>query len=451
MMFASPIDVARTTALLACTAMLPAQDLVPKAAPQQHPIVLANATIHTVGGPLILGGSLWFQNGVIQGVLAADQKLDLPAGTKAEIVDLQGKHVYPGFVSAMTSLGLEEIGMVKQTVDVDELGDLVPEALALTAVNPDSTAIPVARSNGILTAAVFPRGGLLPGRASVIQLDGWTNAEITVRADAGPVIGWPALPSANERRGRRGARPEPATAADPVAAVHEARDRIDAAFTAAEAWLRARAADPSLPYAIQHVALAPALRREVPVFVLADDQEQIESAVLWARARGLHAVVVGGRDAVDCAALLKQHDVPVVLAGTHKLPQRDDSPDDEAFTRPAELARAGVRFCIASGADFSQERNLPYQAATAIAFGLDPKEALAAITLRPAEILGIADMVGSLAPGKMATLFVCDGDPLELPTTIEMAFVQGRRIDLRNKQTELANKYRERYRQLKAR
>ena len=170
-----------------------AQDLLPKAPPQTAPIVLTNAVLHTVAGPVILGGSLWFLDGTIRAVLAADQKPELPAGSTPIIIDLQGRHVYPGFVSAHTSLGLEEIGMVRQTVDTDEIGEVTPEALALTAVNPDTTAIPVARSNGILAAAVFPRGGLLPGRASVIQLDGWTWEEMTLKQNAALHIFWPSM------------------------------------------------------------------------------------------------------------------------------------------------------------------------------------------------------------------------------------------------------------------
>jgi imidazolonepropionase-like amidohydrolase len=425
-----------------------AQDLLPKAAPQAGPIVLTNAVLHTVSGPVILGGSLWFENGTIRAVLAADQKPELPAGATAVIIDLQGKHVYPGFVSAHTSLGLEEIGMVRQTVDVDEVGELTPEALALTAVNPDTTAIPVARSNGILAAAVFPRGGLLPGRVSLIQLDGWTNGELAVRGDAGPVVAWPARSYGNpSRRGRRGDAPQE----DPATAVKKARQQIADAFLAARAWLQARTVDPTIALDIRHLALVPALRGETPVFVQADQLEQIESAVLWAVEQNLHIVIVGGREALLCADLLRRHNVPVVIDGTHKLPQRDDSPYSEAFELPSQLAKAGVRFCIASGSDFSQERNLPYQAATAIAFGLEPKEALAAVTLRAAEILGVGDRLGSLTVGKDATLFVCDGDPLELTTKIEQAYVKGKQIDLRNKQTELAQKYRERYHQLQKR
>lgn len=436
-------------ALAASPTPLAAQDLGHKAAPQRQPVVFTHAVLHTVTDGIVLDGTLWWDEGVIRGVLPAGTAPNLPPGTSPVVIDLQGRSVYPGFVSPFTTLGLEELGAVRQTVDLDEVGELTAEALAMTAVNPDSVALPVARSNGVLTAGVFPRGGLIAGRAAVIRLDGWTNQDLAVQADAGPVLQWPMRNHQPDLR-RRGPRAE-ASGDDPAAAVQKARDRIDAAFTAARAWQRARAADPRVPHDVRHQALVPALEGQVPVFLVADELEQIESAVRWAVGTGLKPVVVGGRDALLCAPLLRRLDVPVVVGAVHRLPRRDDEAYSEPFELPALLAKAGVRFCLASGGDFSQERNLPYQAATAIAFGLDPARGLAAITQDAATILGVGDRLGSLRVGKEATLFVSDGDPLALTTRIELAFVQGRQIDLRNKHTELAKKYRERYRQLQGR
>ncbi|MBL8730374.1 MAG: amidohydrolase family protein [Planctomycetes bacterium] len=428
------------------------QDLLAKAPPQDRPVLLKNAVLHTVTGGVVLGGSLWFEHGRIGQVLPADTAPTLPTGVEPLVLDLAGKHVFPGLVSACTTLGLVEIGAVRQTNDLREVGETSPEATAAVALNPDSTAIPVARSNGVLTAGVFPDGGLLPGRASVIRLDGWTNADMTVRGAAGPVVAWPA--DSRSRRSRRGpdrGEAERSGDGDGDSATRKARRRIDDAFTAARAWLDARTADPTVALDVRHEALVDALRGEVPVFLLADEQEQIESAVRWATSRQLRAVVVGGRDAEACATLLRERNVPVIVNGVHRLPRRDDSAYDEAFTLPARLAAQGVRFCIGTGSDFSNDRNLPYHAATAAAFGLDRQRALRAITQDAAEILGVGDRLGSLAPGKEATLFVADGHPFDLTTHIELAFVQGRQVDLRNKQTELAEKYRERYRQLRGR
>ena len=432
--------------LLVAALPLGAQDLGVKAAPQQKPIVLKNGVLHTVTGGVVLGGTLWFYDGTIRGVLAEGDSLAFPNGMQPEVIDLQGKHVFPGMIAANTQLGLVEIAAVRQTVDTDEVGDLSPEAKALVAVNPDSAAIPVARSNGVLAAAVFPSGGLLPGRASVIQLDGWTNDDLAVRADAGPIVAWPALGGGFGRRFGRGA--DAGEKGDGDAAAKKQRTRIDEAFSAARAWLTAFTADPTIGVDLRHQALVPALRGEVPVFVLADDVEQIESAVLWAIGQRLRPVLVGGRDAALCSPLLKDHSVPIVVTGIHRLPRRDDSDYDEPFTLPKRLADAGLSFCIATGQDFSFDRNLPYHAATAAAFGLGRDAAFAAITIDAARILGVDDRLGSLTVGKDATLFVADGHPFDLPTRIELAFVRGKRIDLRNKQTELEAKYRERLRQL---
>ncbi|MFN3244292.1 MAG: amidohydrolase family protein [Planctomycetota bacterium] len=434
----------RTTCIAAAVLLsaAPAQDLLPKAAPQRGAVILSNATIHTATGKIILGGTVWFADGKIRGVLPNGQNPRLGRVESEPLrIDLKGRHVFPGMISAHTSLGLVEIGQVPQSVDTNELGDMSPEAIAATAVNPDSAAIPVARSNGVLAALTFPTGGTLPGRASLIQLDGWTNADMAVRRDAGPVVSWP-----SDTGGRFRFRRSPSTGDRP--SVAERRQAIDDAFAAAKAWAEARQHDPSIARDIRKEALVPALRGERPVFVLANSVEQIESAVLWGKRRGLKLVIVGGHEARACAALLKQHDVPVVLDGVHRLPRRADAAYDEPFTLPRDLHQAGVRFCIATGDDYSNDRNLPYHAATAMAFGLDEATTLASVTRLPAEILGVGDRLGTLEQGKDATLFVADGSPFELTTSIELAWIQGRQVDLRNKQTELAKKYRGRYRQL---
>lgn len=461
--------------VFAFTSAATAQDLVPKGAPQTRPVVLRNGVVHTIDRGTFLGGTIWFHEGRIRGVLPAGEAPTLPDGAEPLVVDINGKHVWPGLVGAYTQLGLIELGMVQQTVDRDEIGDLSPEVIAAVAVNPDSTAIPVARTGGILVAGTFPTGGLVPGRASVLQLDGWTNADMALRRDAGVVVDWPAMPPPGGRRGmrgRRGAPPAPGTPGtpaapgapgapegpfgrrggggdnDPAAATKKARQSIDDAFAHARAWNDAHSASVSTAPDLRAEALVPALRGDTPVFLLADELEQIESAVLWATGIGLRPVVVGGRDALLCADLLLHWRVPVVVLGTHKLPRRDDSAYDEPFSLPARLATAGIPFCIATGEEFAHERNLPFHAATAAAFGLDRDLAMASITKNAAEILGVGDRVGTLAAGKDATLMITDGNPLDLTTHVERAWIQGREVDLRNKQTELAKKYREKYRQL---
>lgn len=436
-----------------------AQDLGIKAAAAKQPIVIRNAVLHTLDRGTILGGTIWFQDGTIRGVHAQDEALTVAKDAKPIVIDGTGKHVYPGLIGANTQLGLQELQSVRQSVDVDEIGELSPEVIAAVAVNPDSTLLPVTRSNGVLVAAVLPGGGLMPGRASVIQLDGWTNRDLAVLADAGVVIDWPALPSETPGRGMRGGRrpttpgtpgtpgSSPTPPEDPTVAVHRQRAQIDEAFAKARAWVAAKQADKSTPADLRAQALLPAALGEQPVFLLADEVEEIDSAITWALGAKLRPILVGGRDALLCDAQLRAK-VPVIVNGVLKLPARDDLPYDDAFTFPARLKAAGIPFCIASGEPFYNERNLPYQAAAAAAHGLDRETALASITRDAAQILGVGNRLGTLTVGKDATILITDGDPLELPTRIERAYVQGREIDLRNKQTELARKYREKYRQL---
>jgi imidazolonepropionase-like amidohydrolase len=423
----------------------PCQDLLHKGERQQRPVLIRNAVIHTMEGSVVVGGSIWFSDGVIRGISPADTEPDVPPEPTPRIIDGRGLHVYPGLIAAKSELGLQEVEMVRQTVDLDEVGDVSPEVLAAVAVNPDSTAIPVARSNGVLAACVFPRGGMIAGRASLMAMDGWTNDDMTLVREAGLVVNWPAAAERRRWRGRSGATDR----SDPVETARRRRQEIDAEFTRAKSWLAASSADPTTPPDLRCAAMANALNGTSHVFLMVDDLEQIESAVEWALGRRLRPVVVGGAQADLCARMLAELKVPVVLSGVHRLPRRDDSPYDDAFTLPARLRDAGVRFCIATGESFAHERNLPYHAATAAAFGLTREEAVAAITRDAADILGFGNRMGTLTPGKDATLLVTDGSPLDLTTGIEHAFVRGAEVDLRNKQTELARKYRAKYEQLR--
>jgi len=420
----SPISRTRSLApalvLAASAAPLFGQDLMPKGAPQARPVVIEHATLHTVAGPILLDATLWFEDGVLKGVLRqgdALPKLDDP-----ERIDGTGKHIYPGLITANTTMGLQEMSQVRQSVDTRELGSVKPEVRAAVAVNPDSTVLPVNRTGGILSMGVFPQGGLIPGRVSVMNLDGWTWEDMTVLGDAGLAVSWPFQ--------------------------EDGVVELTGIFDSARAWNAAFRADPKTPTDIRWQAMAPVLDKTRPVFLQADTVDAIEHGVAWAQEQNLQLVIVGGRDARLCLDTLARHRVPVMVLGTHRLPSRRDSPVDEPFTLPLALHDAGVPWCLASGDSFYNERNLPYHAATAAAYGLPEAEALRAITLYAARILGVGDRLGSLEVGKDATILVTDGNPLELNTTVEMAFVRGRRVDLRNKQTVLAEKYRERYRQM---
>lgn len=417
-----------------------AQDLGVKAPPQSRPIAITKATIHPVSGPAIESGHVLFDKGKIVSVGPGDGVL--PLGTL--VIEAKGKHVYPGLFGAYSQMGLSEIGSIRATEDHRETGDITPEVRAAVAVNPDSTLIPVTRANGILLEGVFPTGGLIPGRVSVMQMEGWTYEDMTVDADAGLVVGFPPTRQGQNIFGRAdegGQR-----------RLDEAFENLEELFERGRAYRAARAKDSGLPLdaRLEGVlgVLPEAGEKQNPVYLMANDMEQIEAGVRWAIEWKLRPIIVGGRDAHLVTGLLKAHDVPVIIISTHRFPKRTDSPYNESYTQPAMLEAAGVKWALASGEETPHERNLPYHAAQAVAHGLDHEAAVRGVTLSPAEILGVADRVGSLEVGKDATLIVTDGDPLEVRTKTEMAYVEGKTLDLSNKQSALYKKYLEKYRQL---
>lgn len=430
--------------LLLALAPARGQDLTPRAGPQAKPVCIINATVHTVSGETIENGYVYFVGGVIQAL----GREPLPRFREApEFVDAKGLHVYPGMISAYTQLGITEIGALRQPNDTNEFGQFAPEALAATALNPDSWLLPVTRVNGVLAAGVFPVGGLIPGRASVIHLDGWTSEDLQVRRDAGVIVAWPLM---RPVRARWSQTPE----GEQLKNIKENVERIRTFYERAVAYRALRQSDPATPVDLRYEAMIASLpplptekREQSLTFFEASDYDQIVAAVAFAVEQRLRPVIVGGRDAPLCADLLTKHDVPVIVNSVLLMPKRDDSPYDEVYSIPARLQAAGVRFCIASGEETPHERNLPYAAGMAAAHGLDHDAAIKAITLWPAEILGVSTELGSLEVGKSATLIVTTGDPLEVTSQVVYAYIDGRAITLSTKQTELAKKYREKYRQ----
>ncbi len=438
------VALAAATGLVACAGAW-GQDLGVKAPAQKEPIVVHSATVHTVSGATLSNAWVYFVQGKIEAV--GDGPLPRFA-SPVRMIDASGRHVYPGLVSPYTQLGLTEIPTVRATVDTTEAGAVSPEVRAVVAVNPDSTLLPVTRSNGVLLAGVFPTGGLVSGRAGVIRLDGWTWEDMAVDSDIGLVVNWPL------------SRPISAwwmdqSEEDQQRDIDRNARVLEEFITGAKSYAAARAADASLPTDLRFEAMRSlfeggaegSARR--PLLAACNDADQIRAAVGFCVKHGLKCVIVGGRDAVSCAELLKRHDVPVIVnAGTFRFPRRDDSAYDEAYTLPARLEGAGIRWTLANGSDTAHERNLPYAAAMAVAHGLPHDAGLRAITLGAAEALGVADRYGSLEAGKSATLVVADGDILEATTNVERCFIDGREIDLDDKQKALERKYRQKYEQI---
>jgi hypothetical protein len=438
--------------MLACQASLGvgaalAQDLGHKAPAQAGPIAIVGATIHPVSGPPIPDGLVLFEGGKITTIATAEQRAAIRLSSSVRMIDAAGKHVYPGLISPATQMGLTEIGAVRASRDMNEVGfqGISPEVRPAVSVNPDSWLIPVTRSNGVLTCGVFPTGGPIAGRVSVIRMDGWTSEEMTVDDDVGLSIDWPWMRTVNARWMDQGEDEQ-------RRGMNRQLQTIEGAFDAASAYFAARASDPATPADLRWDAMAGVLgeggKPRDRVYINASDYDQILAGVAFAKRRGLLPVIVGGRDAPMCAQTLKDAGAAVIVQGTFSMPRRDDSAIDEAYTIAKKLEEAGVLWCISSSEETPHERNLPYSAALAVAHGLDHDAAVRGITLSAAKVLGVDASLGSIETGKSATLIITDGSPLEITTKIEHAFIDGREIDLSNKQTEFDKKYRERYRQM---
>lgn len=409
---------------------------------------LTGGTVHTVSGATLENATVLVDAGRITAVGAG---LAVPAD--ATVFDCRGRHVYPGFIAANTKLGLIEIGTIEGSNDTQETGDLNPNLRAEVMINPDSDLLPVARLNGVTSALVVPGGGTIHGLSALVHLDGWTQEDMTVRRAVGLHVRWPNM---SPVRGWFVQQSDEEQAKARDAALAAIRD----AFADARAYEKARAAEgaagvPRHDADVRWDAMRRVVRGEIPVFFEAQTAAQIRGVLEFVdeqRLRG--AVIVGGLDAPLFADELKARGMAVIVDGTLKLPARRSDPYDEAFTLPGRLAAAGVAFCISDqGTSFSAAgvRNLPQHAAMAAAFGLPKDEALKSVTLYPARILGVADRLGSIEPGKVADLLVTDGDPLEVATHCEQVFIAGRPIPMESRQTRLFHKYDARPRGPKAR
>lgn len=409
---------------------------------------LVGATVHPVSGPPVPGATLLIVDGKIAAIGAG---VAVPAD--ARTVSLAGKHVYPGFLSADSVLGLTEIAAVGATNDYSEVGETNPNIRAEVGLNPDSDLIPVARVNGITSAHIIPRGGAVAGTSAVYRLDGWTYEDMTVRAPVGLHVRWPNM---TVQRGGF----NPPSDEDQKKVRDQAIESIRRAFDEGRAYVTARGAfgRAGVPRHDQDVkwdAMGRALRGEIPVFFHAQTLAQIRAALRFADEQKLERLVlVGGADSWRIAPELRARGVAVVTLSPAELPRRRDSTYDESYSLPARLQAAGVRYCIADGGgtDAAQNaRNLPYSAAQAVGFGLTREQALRSITLSPAEILGVADRIGSLDAGKSADLVIADGDPLELRTRIEQVYIAGKPVSMESRHTRLFRKYDARPRGPKAR
>ncbi len=407
----------------------------------QDTYAIRNARIVTVTGPVIENGTVVISNGKIA---AVGSNVTVPSG--ARIIDATGLTVYPGMMDANTEIGLTEIDSVAGSVDTNEIGDNNANIHVDVAIHPDSSHTAIARANGITTVLTAPRGGLIAGQSAILNLDGWTPREMVLKSPAAMHINWPGGGGRGGEFGGFGAQ----------RSVTELRREQDTQIETLKKILRdaaaygdardARAKDPSLPKQdldLKLEALVPVARGQMPVVINVNAERDIKNAIAFAGEMKLKAIISGGAEAYKVADLLKAKNIPVIVGPVLRLPSRDDDPYDAAFANAGLLWKAGVKIAFQTG-DSSNVRNLPYNAGMAAAFGLPKEEALKAVTIYPAEILGIADRVGSIEQGKIATLIVTDGDPLEIRTQIKHVFINGRDIPLTSRHTELYEKYKAR-------
>jgi imidazolonepropionase-like amidohydrolase len=420
-------------------------------------IVIRNVDVYPVNGAELKGVSVVLADGKIAGIGA---KIIPPKG--ARIIEGKGLRVYPGMIDSGTELGLSEVSAVRETVDTGELGEFMPQLRALSAVNPESEHFGVVRVNGITSVMTFPSSGgggggrfgggerqIISGQAALIHTDGWTWEDMAIDRDAAVHLIFPAL---GGRGGRGGGAPDAilemipgATGATGFTAAKRNYDqqvaKITEFFDTARQYQKERAAKgPGFKPVLKMEAMMPVLEGKVPLAVSAARASVIHDAIAFAEKQRIKIVILQPRDIAKVGPELKAKNIPVILGKVLALPNQEDDPYDGAFTLPAEAYKAGVKFAFGT---FENEfvRNLPYQAATAVAFGLPYEEALKAVTINAAQIWGHASDIGSVEKGKVADVIVTTGDPLEVSTQVKYVFIKGKEVPLVNKQTRLYEKY----------
>lgn len=404
------------------------------ALPQTQEIAIVGATAHLGNGEVIENSFIAFENGKL--TVVADGRLVKPDRSKNyKIINAAGKHVYPGLIASNSQLGLIEIGAVSATRDADEIGLMNPHVRSIIAYNTDSRVSPTVRSNGALLAQIVPEGGRISGTSSVVELDGWNWEDAAYRTDDGVHLNWPRTMMWT---GWRTGNPHMKKNEDYAKQVEE----VEQFFKEALAYSKKANATPKN---LKFEAMRGLFDQSKSLFIHANNSKSIASAVLLAKEFGAKLVIVGGRDSWMQTDLLRENNVSVILGQTHNLPAREDTDIDQPFKTPKLLQEASVLFAF-SGEGAWQQRNLAFQAGQAVGFGLDYEKAIQALTLNAAKILGIDDRVGSLEVGKDATLIVSSGDVLDMRTNqIQTAFIQGKSIDLDNKQKALYRKFKEKY------
>jgi imidazolonepropionase-like amidohydrolase len=413
--------------------LLLAQTPTPAAA-QSESILILNATAHVGNGQVISNACIGFENGKIT-LIGDGTLIKYDASRYKKVIDAKGKHVYPGLIAPNTPLGLIEVQSVRATMDAVEIGDYNPSVRSLVAYNTDSHILPTIRSNGVLLAQVVPQGGRVSGSSSIVELDAWNWEDAGYSIDEGMHLRFPTVYTFGF---------DPINGFSQKKNENFVKDITDAEGFFREAKAYNEKAAPS-PKNLKFEAMRGVFTGKKTLFVHANAAKEITEGVAFGKKFGCKTVIVGGRDAWMITDLLLSNGVAVILEETQALPSRNDDDIDQPFKTPAMLKKAGVEFCM-SVSGYWQQRNLAIMAGQAVGFGLDKEAAIAAITSSTAKILGIDKTVGTLETGKDATLFISEGDVLDMRTSIvTQAFIRGKALDLDTKQKQLYRRYKTKY------
>ncbi|MBL7997255.1 MAG: amidohydrolase, partial [Candidatus Kapabacteria bacterium] len=350
-----------------CTAPAFAHNEIP-GAKQEKPVALTNAKIYTVAAGIIERGTVVFDKGKIISVGATAA---IPAG--ADVIDCAGKSVYPGFIAPSTTLGLTEIDAVRATRDMAESGVWNPNACGAVAYNPDSEIIPTVRINGVLIANVMPQGGVVSGTSSLMMMDGWTREDIALRQRAALVVNIPNLAVFSA----------PWMQKSPDEQRKDGEKRLQELYGYFEkAQMYSRAARQGLADGRKDIrleAMRPVFESQLPVILNCSEYKQILAAIEFAKKFNLRAILNGADDAWRLTAEIKASGFPVIVERVHGLPRREDEGYDQTYQLPRILAEAGIVFAFSDNGSW-QQRNLPFMAGSAMAFGLKEEDAVRALT-----------------------------------------------------------------------
>lgn len=414
--------------------ILNAQETIYPVQQQNQLTFIINGTIHIGNGTIIENGIIKINKGKIEEV---GKNIAIPADD-VQTYDAKGKHIYPGLILPMSTLGLQEIGGIRSMQDFNELGEWNSNIRSISAYNADSKIINTLRSNGILLAHTAPQGSLIGGLSTIVQLDAWNEEDAGYKKDIGMNFYMPSLISRPIGRGYGMGNQSNEAGKEAL----EKIEQVKAFFREAKAYTINNYGKKN----IKLEATKTLFNKQAKLYIHCDQVKQMLIAIDFVKEFNFNVVIVGGSESWQIADLLKQNNIAVILGQLHELPEVEDDNIDQPYKLPSILQKAGVLFCINDDDSQNRGRNLSYNAGTAVAYGLGKEEALSTITLNTAKILGIEDRTGSIETGKDANIIIADNDVLDMRNSIiSKAWIQGRDINLKDKHKQLYERYKYKY------